>query len=228
MARGLLKLNGLLGVFAMTALLAPAVSAQQAPAPVAAQAPRPIGPDQELVRRLHQLGQDEIAMARMGEARGVRDRVTSFAATVQRDHRAADEQLMAYAQRKNMNITEVAQPGGALEHGTLAMAPLANSPRDEFDSKFAARMVTDHQAGVDAATAAQRLARDPELKAVIGNVLRVMSEHLVAAQELSAAIPAPAPRIVNLPAYPPGVSRTQTGADVPPPEAVPTLQNAGR
>jgi putative membrane protein len=186
--------------------------------PVAAQAPAPAGPDQELVRRLHQLGQDEIAMAGMGESRGVRAGVRTFADRVERDHRAADERLMAYAARKNMNRTAVAEPGGALEHDTLAMAPLANCSRSEFDYNFASKMVADHQAAIDAAAAAERLAQDPELKALINGNIKMMTEHLLSAQELAAAIPAPAPaRVLELPAYPAGVSRTRTGADNPPP-----------
>src|SRR5262249_23657330 len=181
--------------------------------PVAAQEIRPTGPDQELVTRLHQLGQDQIAMAQVGETRAVSDDVRTFAQMVERDHRAADNGLVAYAQRKNMNRSRVAEPGGALEHGVLARARLQNYARDVFDYEFTAKMVAEHQAMIDAAAAAERLARDPELKAVINDNLKVMTEHLVAAQELAARIPTPAPRpVLQLPAYPPGISRTQTGA----------------
>jgi predicted outer membrane protein len=200
------KLNSLLVMVAGVVLWALPVAAQD----------RPTGPDQELVAKLHMLGQDEIAMAKMGEARGVRPRVTSFAARMERDHRVADQRLIGYANRKNMNLDEVANPGGALPNGALAMAPLANSTREEFDYNFLNRMVADHQASIDAATAAQRLARDPELKDLIGGTLKVMTDHLVTAQELLAAIPEPPARVVQLPGEPAGVSRTQTGADQPP------------
>lgn len=212
MARIFSRVSGLM-VGAAMMLLVPPVSAQN----------RAVGPDQELVTRLHQLGVDEIGMAQMGEARGVRAGVRTFAATVRRDHQKGDQQLMAYAQRKNMNLTAVGLPGGPFEHGTLAMAPLANSTPRQFDYAFMSRMVADHQAAIDAATAADRLARDPELKGLIENQLRVMSAHLVSAQALLAQIPAPAPRVVQLPAYPEGASRTQTGADEPPAQAVQQL-----
>jgi len=209
------KRNGLLGavVAAQIALLAMPVAAQTAGATAS-------GPDQELVTRLHQLGQDEIRLAMLGEERGVSPRVRTFAATIQSEQNATDHQLFAYAERKNMNRVTVALPGGALEHSTLALAPVANSVPAEFDYNFAQRMVADHQASIDAAAAAQRLARDPELQALIGTVLAVQSQHLVAAQELLATIPTPSPRVVQLPAFPAGVSRTQTGADVPPPAAL--------
>jgi len=189
-------------------------------APASAQAPGASGPDQELVTRLHQLGQDRIAMAQLGEARAVSDDVRTFAQTVERNQRATDTGLIAYAQSKNMDRIQVGEPGGALEHGVLARAPLVNCTREVFDYHFTETMVADHQAAIDAATAAERLARDPELKAVINANLKVLTENLVAAQELQARIPTPTPRELQLPAYPVSPSRTQTGADIPPPAAL--------
>ena len=107
----------------------------------------------------------------------------------------------------------MALPGGALEHGVLLRAPIANSPPNQFDYRFMSQVVADHQGVIDAATAAQRLARDPELKSLIGDVLALQSDHLVSAQEMLAEIPAPKPALnpVPLPAFPTGVSRTNDG-----------------
>ena len=55
------KWSGLVVVVAEIALLTLPVAAQE----------RTNGPDQELVTRLHQLGQDQIAMAQLGERQGV-------------------------------------------------------------------------------------------------------------------------------------------------------------
>ena len=65
----------------------------------------------------------------------------------------------------------IIQPGGAEAHGALANASLENSPPDQFDYKFVIRMVAQQQAAIDASAAAQRLARDPALKGVIGGQL---------------------------------------------------------
>ena len=131
--------------------------------PVAAQE-RTNGPDQELVTRLHQLGQDQIAMAQLGERQGVSQGIRNFAAAAATEQRASDNGLMVYAQQKNMDRVQVALPGGALEHGVLLRAPIANSPPNQFDYRFMSQVVADRQGMIDAATAAQRLARDPELK----------------------------------------------------------------
>src|ERR1044071_2497754 len=134
------KWRGVLVVVAGIGLLALPASAQQyRPAANPAPVDRANGPDEELVTRLHQLGQDQIATARMGEERGVRDSVRTFASTVAREQAANDDKLVAYADRKGMNRVAVARPGGALEHGSLALAPLANSPSNEFDYAFATK-----------------------------------------------------------------------------------------
>lgn len=158
-------------------------------------------------------------VAKMAEFRAESPRVKAFASSVQRQQQIANDQLVAYAASRTMNVS-IVQPGGAEAHGSLANAPLANSPPDRFDYAFVDRMVADQQAAIDAAAAAQRLARDPALKGVIGGQLVGLTENLVSAQELLAELPPPPPpRTVPLPAYPSPVSRTQTGADTPPPGA---------
>jgi predicted outer membrane protein len=204
------KLNGFMVIVAGIGLLALPAAAQD----------RPTGPDQELVAQLLQLGRDEIATSRLAETRAVGASVNGLAVRFGRQQSAADNGLRAYAQRKNMNPATLAAPGNALAHGVLARAPLANSPRDRFDYEFVSRTVADHQAALDAAAAAQRLARDPELKGLIGAWMVTQTDHLVSAQEVLAQLPAPPPpATVPLPAYPIPSSRTQTGADVPPPGA---------
>ena len=220
------KRKGLMVFVAGLSLLSLPVSAQTpaaAPAPTPAAAPaqvRPTGPDQALVGQLHQLGRDAITTAQLAEDQAVNGRVRSFAQTVRRDQSIANDALQDYGMRKNMNMDAVANPGDALPHGVLANAPLVNSPRDEFDYRFMSKVVTDQQGAIDAGAAAQRLARDPELKGLIGRQLAMLSEHQASAQQVLAQIPEPKPRTVPQPAFPAAASRTQTGADLPPPEAV--------
>jgi putative membrane protein len=204
------KLNGLMVVLAEVLLLTLPVAAQE----------RPTGPDQQLVARLRELGQRQISVTEMGQRRGTRADVKSLAATLQRDQKAIDDKLLAYADRNNMNRAAIERPGDAMAHGTLSLAPLANSTPEAFDYNFAARLVADHQAAIDAAAAAERLARDPELKVLINGMLAEQSAHLVSAQELLSTIPVPPPRVPQLPGEPSIPSRTQTGADIPPAAAL--------
>jgi len=213
------KLKSFTAFVAGLSLFSLPVSAQNAP--IAAAAPpgpaqvRPVGPDQELVASLHQLGRDQIRTANLADARAASPRVLAFALTVQRDQRMANNRLEMYALRKNMNMDVVADPGEARAHGVLANAPLVNATQGEFDYRFMSRMVADHQASIDASAAAQRIARDPELKALLGIQMLMLSDLEASAQQLLAETPEPPARVVSQPAFPAGVSRTQTGADQP-------------
>lgn len=204
------KFSGLMVVLAEVLLLTLPVAAQQ----------RATGPDQELVGRLRELGQEQVAIARMGEARGERADVRSVAANLARYQKAMDTGLVAYASRKNMDPRVIGDPGDAMAHGTLVTAPLANTNRVQFDYTFASQLVANHQAVIDAAAAAQRLARDPELRDIINDFLTQQSAQLVAAQELLAKIPTPSPQVPQPPGGLPFPSWTNTGADVPPAAAL--------
>ena len=171
------KRQGLVVFVAGLSLLSLPVLAQS---PAAAPAEvRPIGPDQELVGELHQMGRNAITTARLAEDQAVSPGVKAFAVKVRRDQDVANEALQDYGMRKNMNMDVVANPGEALPHGVLANAPLVNSPRDEFDYRFMSKVVSDNQGAFSAAAAAQRLARDPELKGLIGRQMAMLSDHQV-------------------------------------------------
>jgi putative membrane protein len=174
------------------------------------------GPDQKVVMRLHELNQNEITMAKMAQERGQRASVREYAEGLIRDHQAADQKLLAYAERQNMNMAAIGRPADAMAHGTLAMTDLTQATRGEFDFNFARKMVADHQAAIDMATTAEGLARDPELRALITDMLPTLREHLGGAQGLLASMPEPPARTVQLPGEPAGISRTRTGADVLP------------
>jgi putative membrane protein len=174
------------------------------------------GPDQKIVMRLHELNQSEITMAKMAQERGHEAAVKEYADGLIRDHEAADQKLLAYAERQNMNMASIGRPGDAMAYGTLAMTDLTLATKVEFDFNFARKMVADHQAAIDMADSAQRLARAPELRGLIADMLPTLREHLGGAQGLLASIPEPPRRTVQLPGEPGGISRTRTGADVLP------------
>lgn len=171
------------------------------------------GGDQEIVTQLHQANQDELAMARYVQTRASAPETRDLAAMLIQHHSAADEKLLAFAQRKRMNMSTIGRPGDARAHGALAMRELTNARVGEVDYVYAQKMVAEHQAAIDMATSAQKLARDAELKGLIGELLPTLRDHLASSQRLATSLPEPAPRTVQLPDSPAGVSRTSTGAD---------------
>lgn len=179
------------------------------------------GADQKVVIQLRRLNLDEIAKARLAQAQGTDPKVTAFAAHILEAHEAADSQLTSYAARKNMSLPALQEGPVAEESGVLAMVDLTTAARGvEFDWVFARRAVSDHQGMIAATKQARRLTNDPELQKILADQLRTQWEHLSKAEALQGSLPEPPPRIVQLPGQPAGISRTQTGADTPSPEAV--------
>jgi putative membrane protein len=171
------------------------------------------GGDQQIVMELHHANLNEIQMGRMAQARATSARVKDYGATLVKDHQAADAKLLGYARRKGMNMDEISKPYDALPHGALEMAEVASSKGVEFNHNFAQKMVADHQKNIDAATTAQKIARDPELKALIQAMLPTLDRHQAAAEALVASEPQPPSHAVQPPGEPSGVSRTHTGVD---------------
>jgi predicted outer membrane protein len=171
------------------------------------------GGDQEIVAQLHQANQAEVAMGRYVQTRASAAETRDLAAMLIQHHGAADERLLAYAQRKRMNMSVIGRPGDAKAQGALATRDLTNARVGEIDYIYAQKMVAEHQAAIDMATSAQKIARDAELKALIGELLPTLREHLASSQRLASSLPEPAARTVQLPDSPAGVSRSNTGAD---------------
>jgi putative membrane protein len=181
--------------------------------PAAAQNRQSRGGDQEIVMELHHSNQNEIHMGKMAQDRATSARVKNYAATLVRDHTAADQKLMALAAEKKMNMEDLRKPYDAMAHGDLAMRELMSNKGAAFNHAFAVKMVAEHQKAIDAATAAQQIARDPQLKAHIAEVLPTLRKHHATAQSLATSEPAPPNQAVQQPGDPSGVSRTKTGVD---------------
>lgn len=202
------------GLLAVGLALGGAAPAGAEPQPGPGEAPsRATEPDQELVAHVHEMNANVIRMARLAEARARRASVKDYAATLVRDHEAADQKLLAYARRKNFNMGDVAYPGDAMAHGPLAMTDLTAVGQSDFDYSFANKMVTDHQAAIDEVTEADHIARDPELRALLANTLTPLRQQLATARGLLTGMREPPSQAVQRPGQPSGVSRTHTGAD---------------
>jgi predicted outer membrane protein len=179
------------------------------------------GADQEVVIQLRRLNLEQMRMARMAQAEGSDPKVRDFASHMLKAHQAEDRQLVAFAERKNMNMAAVDEAPDAQAYGPLALIDLASAERGvEFDWVFARKTVSDHQGMIAATRQARRLTNDPDLQKVLVGQLDTLWDHLSMAEALQGRLPEPPPRVVQRPGEPAGISRTQTGADTPPAEAV--------
>ena len=171
------------------------------------------GPDQAIVIRLHQINQDAAALGELGASRASTPQVQAFANVMVREHREADDKLLTYASDEDMNLDSIARTPSVGAKGLDAVRNVVSSGPDAFDYNFAVKAAANYQAAIDVADQGTRLARDPELRALIANQLPALRAKQVMADNLVQRIPTPAPRTVQAPGEPSGVSRTQTGAD---------------
>ncbi len=171
------------------------------------------GPDQAIVIKLHQINQDAVALGRLGAARAINAQVQAFATTMVSEHRAADDKLLTYAADKNMNLDSIARSPSAQAHGLNAAPNVVSSGADAFDTAFVAKAIKDHQAAIDVADQGSRMAKDPELRALIAVMVPTLRAHLAMAEDLSRRLPPPPAKTVQAPGEPSGASRTSTGAD---------------
>lgn len=155
-----------------------AASARQAAAPT----------DQEVVMELHHDNLNEIHMGKMAQQRGTARAVKDYGAQLVKDHQAADRKLLDYARGAKMDPARLNAPYDAANHGGMQAPEVAQAKGAEFDAQFAAHMVAGHQATIDRAQAAQKMVKDPQLKALLTDMMPTLQAHLKTAQSLAPAV----------------------------------------
>ena len=153
--RGLGSLFGL-------ALLTLATPALAADAPATA----------DVLGKLHESNQKEIAMGKMAQKNGKSKEVTSFGKTLVKDHTAADKKVLTLAKQEKV---ELPTPSPAKEDMPMGA---------EFDSTFAKSMVDDHKKDIDEVTKARDNTTDEKLKKLLGDLLPTLQKHEDTAQKI--------------------------------------------
>jgi putative membrane protein len=123
--------------------------------------------------KLHESNQKEVHMGQDARQNGKSQGVKDFGATLERDHTAADEKVMALARKRNIEL-----PTAPPQH---AMPPAAN-----YDEQFASMMVDDHKKDIDEVKKARDTTTDTELKGLLTDLLPTLEKHLQTAESLSA------------------------------------------
>lgn len=151
--------------------------------------------DMAIVRSIHEANQKEIAMAQMALDKAESAKVKAYARKLVADHQAADKQLMAYADRKDMDRSKLQQTAtaaggtGASGHSGVSghsedHARLNDLSGQEFDRAFAAMMLADHDEAITTVRAARDGAIDPALRNLLNAMLPKLEQHRRNAQQL--------------------------------------------
>ncbi|WP_149540250.1 DUF4142 domain-containing protein [Siccirubricoccus phaeus] len=135
-------------------------------------------------------GAGEVALGQMAQRYSSNPAIQQFAAQMERDHSAVNEQLLALARSKGVT------PPTALDPGRVnANRQLAQLSGPAFDQQYMLQQVQDHQ--LQAALYQQQALNgmDPDVKAFATRYLPVIQAHGQSAQRIleSVSLPAPAP-----------------------------------
>jgi len=119
----------------------------------------------DVLGKLHESNQKEIAMGKMAEKNGKSKEVTSFGKMLVKDHTAADKKVLALAKQEKLTLPT---PAAAKEDMPMGA---------EFDAAFAKSMVDDHKKDIDEVTKARDATNDEKLKKLLGDMLPTLQKH---------------------------------------------------
>jgi len=126
----------------------------------------------DVLGKLHESNQKEIAMGKMAQKNGKSKEVTTFGKTLVKDHTAADKKVLTLAKQEKV---ELPSPAPAKEDMPMGA---------EFDASFAKSMVDDHKKDIDEVTKARDNTTDEKLKKLLGELLPTLQKHEDTAQKI--------------------------------------------
>lgn len=186
-------LKTLVGAAAAAAMLACAPArAQPAPTPkptaaAAASAPLSKG-DEKILMDMAQANMAEIESAKMAQGKTQNEQVKTFSQQMIDDHTKALTEVQQLAMSKGVTL-----PTGVDKSHKAMADKLAAQSGDVFDKAYLAQCgVAEHKKMHAMLAAAQKKARDPELKALAGRIQPTVDQHLKAAQQMGSAKAKPA------------------------------------
>jgi len=121
-------------------------------------------------------GQAEVKMGQLASQNGQSQDVKKLGQTLVQDHQKANEELMALAQKKNI---QVPQDLGKHQH---MVDRLQSKSGADFDKAFVTMAVKDHKKDVSKFEKCSKDVDDAELKAFIDKTLPTLRNHLQMAQ----------------------------------------------
>jgi putative membrane protein len=136
--------------------------------------------DQKIVMDLAQGNMAEIAMGKMVQGKSQNEEVKTYAQQMIDDHTTALEAVRQLATAKGLSLpADIDKP-----HKAMADQLDAKSG-DAFDKAYMAQGgVADHKKMQSMLAAAEKKARDPDVKALAAKILPTVDQHLKAAQQM--------------------------------------------
>ncbi|MFL5348590.1 MAG: DUF4142 domain-containing protein [Hyalangium sp.] len=137
--------------------------------------------EKAFLERLHHINEHEIQAGKLAQKNSDNQDVKSYGDMLVKDHTSADQQIMAYAQKKGLKLAEP-KPMDDVERRAMTaekaeaekLQVLKGAP---FDSCFLAAMVGGHDAALGKLMAAQQNITDNALSPLLQQVSQSVSQH---------------------------------------------------
>ena len=146
------------------------------------------GADAAFVKKAADGGMAEVAMAKLAQEKAESADVKAFAAKLEKDHTAANDELKQIASGKQITLPTAPSKMHQALHDKLAKLSGA-----AFDKAYVAAMLEDHQKDVKEFAREASTGTDTDVKAFAGKTLPTLKAHLQQVQELSKTVAAKKP-----------------------------------
>lgn len=138
----------------------------------------PHATDKEFMQSAAHSDQNEIQQSKMALAKGVTGMVKAHAEKMIADHTKSTADLKKIAAKHQVKLP------ADMDAEHKALAPMMQKlSGKEFEAKYMAQMVTDHQKTANTMMAHEKMTKDADLKGFIGKTLPVVQEHLANAEK---------------------------------------------
>jgi putative membrane protein len=147
----------------------------------------------QAMAKLHHANTMEIDMGKLGGERAKAPEVKRYAQLMVRDHKKADDKLMALAKKSGVTLSAPTPKNDAekkeMEEQMATMTRLKTLEGEAFDREYMAAMVKDHAAALKLISETRPQAKDPGLLGFLKATEPVIKKHHAAAEKLAGKQP---------------------------------------
>jgi len=140
------------------------------------------------LQKLHLTNLHEIELGKLAEQNGS-EKVKSFAQTLQRDHKAADKQVMDLAKKKGFTLTDTMQDAQKQQHKQMAKDRFTNLKGAQFDREFANAMWMGHRKVISLVNSWTQSCKDQDVCTLETSLLPKLQQHEQMAAQLRGPLP---------------------------------------
>ncbi|HTD94917.1 MAG TPA: DUF4142 domain-containing protein [Chitinophagaceae bacterium] len=124
-------------------------------------------------------GMTEVKAAEIASTKSSNKSITDFAAMMKTDHGAANSEVIALAQKRNVTL-----PTSVSDNSQKELDDMAKMNGKDFDKDYVKAMVKGHEETVDMFKKASDKVKDSEVKIFIDNTLPTLQKHLDAIKQI--------------------------------------------